>query len=118
MGSLGKSDLVIVYIYNVTINIDDSVHPEWKAWMMAIHIPEVLATKLFQDCRFTRVMVDEESGTSYSIQYRFKDMEDFQLYQQIYAPALQAKTHERFEGKYVAFRTLLEVVDEQFLSQS
>jgi hypothetical protein len=45
-------------------------------------------------------------------------MTDFQLYQQLYAPALQAKTKERFEGKFVAFRTLLEVVDEQFLSQS
>lgn len=48
MGSLGKSDLVNVYIYNVTLNIDDSVHEEWKGWMMAIHIPEVLSTKLFK----------------------------------------------------------------------
>jgi len=102
-----------MYIYNVTINIDDSVHEEWKGWMMGIHIPEVLATGLFQDCRFTRVMVDEETGTTYSIQYRFKDMVDFQLYQQMYAPALQAKTKERYEGKFVAFRTLLELIDEQ-----
>jgi hypothetical protein len=57
-----------MFIYNVTINIEDSVHEEWKGWMMGIHIPEVLATGLFQECRFTRVMVDEESGTTYSIQ--------------------------------------------------
>ncbi len=102
-----------MYIYNVTINIDDSVHEEWKGWMMGVHIPEGWATGLCQDGRFTRGRGDEESGTTYSIQYRFKDMVDFQLYQQMYAPALQAKTKERYEGKFVAFRTLLELIDEQ-----
>ncbi|MGQ3086877.1 DUF4286 family protein, partial [Flavobacterium sp.] len=28
-------------IYNVTINIDDSVHDKWLTWMMEKHIPEV-----------------------------------------------------------------------------
>ncbi|MEJ6738829.1 MAG: DUF4286 family protein [Cryomorphaceae bacterium] len=102
-----------MYIYNVTINIDNSCHDDWKGWMVRIHIPEVLATGLFQECRFTRVMVEEEEGTTYSVQYLFKDMTNYQRYQQMYAPALQAKTQERYDGKFVAFRTLLELIDEQ-----
>ena len=35
---------LIMYIYNVTTNIDESVHDEWLHWMKEIHIPDVLAT--------------------------------------------------------------------------
>ncbi|MEO8448027.1 MAG: DUF4286 family protein, partial [bacterium] len=26
-------------LYNVTVNVDDSVHDEWLEWMKTIHIP-------------------------------------------------------------------------------
>ena len=34
-------------IYNVTINIEESVEKEWLAWMQQVHIPEVIATGKF-----------------------------------------------------------------------
>ncbi len=101
-----------MYIYNVTLNIDDSVQEVWKKWMKEIHIPEVLATGMFVSNRFCRVMVDEESGTTYSIQYLVKDLESYKLYQQLYAPKLQKEHNAKFKGKFVAFRTLLELLDE------
>ena len=103
-----------MYIYNVTVNIEDSAHDEWKHWMETTHIPDVMATGLFKNCRFTQVMVDEESGTTYSIQYMVKDMETFQLYQEMYAPNLQKDHKEKFEGKFVAFRTMLKMEGEFF----
>ena len=103
-----------MYIYNVTVNIEDSAHKEWLKWMKTVHIPDVLATGLFESCRFTEVMVDEESGTTYSIQYLVKDMETFQLYQEMYAPNLQKEHKEKFEGKFVAFRTMLKMEGEFF----
>ena len=36
-----------MYIYNVTINIEDSVHDKWTAWMQKKHIPDMLATGNF-----------------------------------------------------------------------
>jgi hypothetical protein len=101
-----------MYLYNVTVNIDDSAHAEWKNWMLETHIPEVLATGQFVDCRFTRVLVEEESGTTYSIQYRFEALEDFQLYQELYAPALRQQSDAKFGSQQVAFRTLLEIQHE------
>jgi hypothetical protein len=101
-----------MYIYNVTVNIDDSAHKDWVNWMRETHIPDVLNTGLFASCRFCKVMVDEESGTTYSIQYLVKDLETLQLYQQLYAPALQKEHTERYKGKFVAFRTILELKDE------
>ena len=31
-------------IYNVTSNIDESIHDEWLNWMRQEHIPQVLGT--------------------------------------------------------------------------
>lgn len=101
-----------MYIYNVTVNIDDSAHQDWYAWMKKTHIPDVLNTGLFESCRFCKVMVDEESGTTYSIQYLVKDLETLALYQEMYAPALQKEHMDRYSGRFVAFRTILELHEE------
>lgn len=99
-----------MYIYNVTVNIEDAVHEEWLAWMKTEHIPEVMKTGLFEEYRFSRVMVEEESGITYSVQYLVKDLETLQLYNEMYAPALQNEHRSRYEGKFVAFRTVMEIV--------
>ena len=70
-------------IYNVTVNVDDSIQDEWIAWMKKEHIQAVLDTGLFTGYRFTKVLVEEESGTTYSIQYEAADLESFKLYEQI-----------------------------------
>jgi hypothetical protein len=101
-----------MHIYNITINIDDSAREAWLRWMQKTHIPDVLATGLFISCRFCRVLVDEESGTTWSIQYLVKDLETLKLYQEMYAPGLQKEHQEKFAGKFVAFRTVLELVEE------
>ncbi|CAI8384121.1 MAG: Uncharacterised protein [Owenweeksia sp. TMED14] len=102
-----------MHIYNVTINIDDSVHEEWKVWMTEIHIPEVLSTGLFIESRFGRVLIEEESGTTYSIQYLFNEKSNYQLYEELYAKNIRNKTEDRFAGKFVAFRTMLDIINIQ-----
>ena len=97
-------------IYNVTVNIDDSVREDWIKWMKEIHIPDVMATGYFIENRFCRIMVEEEQGSSYSIQYRCANIADLNEYQRDHAPRLQKEHRERYEGKFVAFRTLLEEV--------
>jgi hypothetical protein len=53
--------------------------------------------------------VDDE-GATYSVQYTFNTMEEIEAYQKNHAPRLQAEHSKRYEGKYAAFRTLLEIV--------
>lgn len=97
-------------IYNVTVNIDDSVHEEWLKWMKEKHIPDVMNTGFFTENKICRILVKEESGTSYSIQYTCASLQDLQEYQQKHAPALQKEHAEKFKDKFVTFRTLLEIV--------
>ena len=103
-----------MYIYNVTINIEDDVHTQWLDWMQNKHIPDMLGTGKFLKAKLCKVLVDEElGGTTYSIQYTTKDKETLERYYKEDADRLRADGLERFEGKFVAFRTELQVIDEQ-----
>ena len=104
-----------MYIYNVTINIDESVHSTWLAWMKNEHIPAMLATGKFSNALMTRVHVEEEmGGISYSVQYRTDSKATLEKYYAEDAETLRNQS-KPFEGKFIAFRTVLEVVSEQQL---
>lgn len=100
-------------IYNVTVNIDHAVHDEWVAWMKEVHIPDVMATGLFLESRMQRVLAEDEGGITYAIQYTAADMAHYERYRDEHAPRLQADAHRQYGGRFVAFRTLLEVVHTQ-----
>ena len=97
-------------LYNVTVNIDVTVHDEWLQWMKEIHIPEVMATGCFLENKICRILAEEEGGKAYSIQYFAPDMTTYIKYQTEFAPALQQEHTQKYGGKFGAFRTLLEVV--------
>lgn len=100
-------------IYNVTVNIEESVEKEWLEWMKEIHIPDVLKTNLFSAAKMSKVLVEEQmGGITYSIQYSCASHSDLNDYQQKYAQKLQAEHQHKYSGKFVAFRTLMEVVQE------
>lgn len=95
-------------IYSVTVSIDPAVAPQWLAWMKDTHIPEVMATGCFTGVRMARILHEEEGGTTYNMQYLATTLENYMDYQQNFAPGLQAKTKALYDGRYAAFRTLLE----------
>lgn len=99
-------------LYNVTIKIEQTIAAEWLEWMKTVHIPDVMATKLFTEYKICKILHDDEDGgETYAIQYFCPSMEDFYLYQKQYAKALQAEHMEKYKDRYVAFRTLMEVVE-------
>ena len=102
-------------LYNVTTNIDESVHHQWLQWMQQKHIPEVLATGKFTSARLVRVLVEEElGGLTYAIQYTTDSKETLQRYYDEDAPRLREEGSRLFGDKMLAFRTELEFVSEFF----
>ena len=98
-------------LYNVTTNIDASVHEEWMQWMLNSHIPDVMITGMFLEFHVLKVVSDDESGGhTYSVQYLCESMEKFKQYEDIYAPALRADFIARYKDSTVSFRTLLDVI--------
>ena len=99
-------------LYNITYNIDHSVHDEWLDWMKNIHIPEAMQSGLFVENRLCRLIGDEDSGgVTYSVQYTCKSMEDFDRYENTFAPVLREQINRKYGDKFVAFRSLLEIID-------
>lgn len=99
-------------IYNVTVNVQEDIHEKWVQWMQEEHIPDMLNTKKFLKALMTKVMVEEPmGGITYSVQYTAESKEMLERYYKENADELRAKT-KPFEGKFVAFRTELEVVSE------
>ncbi len=58
-------------LYNVTINVEQSVEQAWLRWMQTEHVLDVLNTKMFVTARIFRLLnVEQSEGTTtYAVQY-------------------------------------------------
>ncbi len=100
-------------IYNVTLNIDESIHQQWLEWMQNKHIKEVLSTGCFTSARLVKVLVNEEmGGVTYSVQYHAPSREHLDNYYQNHADELRKEGLQLFADKMLAFRTELEIISE------
>ena len=70
----------------------------------------VLATGMFIENRICLIHGETEGGISYAIQYVAPDKAHYDRYQVEFAPALQHEHGTRYAGKFVAFRTVLEII--------
>ncbi len=99
-----------MFIYNVTVKIDNSVLDEWLSWMKTKHIPDVLATQMFMDAKIMRVLTGEVDGSTFAIQYSCDNPMNIDEYQNKYAASLQKEHAEKYKDKFVAFRTIMKEV--------
>ena len=99
-------------IYNVTNQVAHNIQEDWLKWMKTEHIPEVLATGMFTHHRLVKLLeTDETDGLTYAIQYFCNTIEQYEQYINNYAPALRQKAQERWGAQFIAFRTLMEVIN-------
>lgn len=98
-------------LYNVTITIDSDAAEDWLQWMRATHIPDVMATGMFRSYRMSRLLSHEHDGAEiFTMQYLAESQAKLDEYQTRFAPELQRHVRERYEGKFAAFRTVMEVL--------
>jgi len=100
-------------IYNVTINIDDSVHQQWLDWMQEKHIKEVLEAGKFIKAKFIKIISEEATNsTTYCVQYFAKNKQQLDSYYLEKAPKLREEGLRLFGDKMLTFRTELEIFSE------
>ncbi|MFP9097590.1 DUF4286 family protein [Flavobacterium sp. RHBU_24] len=100
-------------IYNVTSNVDDSIHQQWLEWMMDKHVPDIMATGKFYKIKIVKVLGDEQhGGTTYSVQYTAENREKLDEYYRDHSPKLRGEMKQLFGDKVLQFRTELELVQE------
>ena len=99
-------------IYNVTIKIEHGAADKWLKWMKEEHLNDMMNTGLFSDYRLCKLMEQDESdGVSFVVQYHSDSIENYQSYINEHAPKMRQKGLDKFAGKMVAFRTVMEVIN-------
>lgn len=99
-------------IYNVTCNMASHLEEEWLEWIRE-HIAQILGTGLFKDAKLTRVLVEEQDGSStFSIQYKAISRETLETYYSKHAGSFRKEGFQKWGEQVLAFRTELDVLDE------
>ena len=99
-------------IYVTPIVAVSEIESEWLAWMRKTHIPQVMETGCFLECRISKIQGEEDGGSAYSCLYLAPTSEKLEEYHANHATALQQDHALRFGGKFAAFRTNLTVIEE------
>lgn len=99
-------------IYSVTVTLEPEIELEWLNWMKEKHIPDIMSTGCFIEKKLTKIIqgLDNES-INYNIQYVCSSERELQEYQKNHAPLLQKEHNLKFTDKFIAFRTLLKVIE-------
>lgn len=98
-------------IYNVTVKVDHSIAEVWLHWLQKEHIPDIMTTECFTHAVILRILeTDESEGITYAVQYHAKHKDLYFRYLEKHADGLRKKGLDKWGNKFIAFRTIMEVV--------
>lgn len=98
-------------IYNVTVKVEPAIADVWLRWLQTEHAPDVVATGCFTGYKVVRLLeVDDSEGPTYAVQYFADSFDRYKEYQSHYALDLRQKALDKWGDRFVAFRTVMEVL--------
>jgi hypothetical protein len=101
-----------VFVYNVTIKVENEFLDDWMRWAKEVQIPAILATGCFYDYRFYELMeLNEADGQTFVLQFLADSKSDYNRYMQIHHSRLRQHSREKWDDHVVSFRTLLKNVE-------
>ena len=101
-----------MFIYNVTIKVQEAIHEVWLQWLKDEHVPEVLATGCFTNATILRLLeVDDREGPTYSIQYIAESKASYNQYIENFAGILRQKSFDKWGNQFMGFRSLMQVIN-------
>src|SRR6266496_2943928 len=98
-----------MFVYNITVKVDNKIVQQWLQWQREVHIPEIMATNLFTDNKIFKLLEQDDDDTStYVLQYFAETKENYYRYINEYAPGFREKALEKWGNNFIAFRTLMQ----------
>ncbi len=99
-------------VYNVTVKVESAITDEWLIWLRNEHIPDIINTGCFTHATIFRLLeVDESEGPTFAIQYFAESKSLYNSYIQKHAEEMRKKGTDKWKGKFIAFRSVLQIVD-------
>ncbi len=101
-----------MFVYNVTIKIQDSIKNEWLTWLKEEHIPEVIDTGCFKKATILQLLeTDDTEGPTYTVQYQAESKAMYDHYIENFAGIMRQKSFGKWGDKFIAFRSVMQVVN-------
>jgi hypothetical protein len=98
-------------VYNVTVKVEHAIASQWLQWLKEEHIPAMISTGCFKRAEIFRLLeVDDTEGPTYAVQYFADNYELLTLYIEKFAGEMRNSGQLKWGDKFVAFRSVLEVV--------
>jgi hypothetical protein len=98
-------------VYNITCKVRWEILAGWLSWQQEEQVPATLATGLFDDHGFYRLLEqDEEEGPTFVIQFFTSSRERYDRFSSEFEQRLQQMGWEKWGNGVIAFRTLMESV--------
>lgn len=99
-------------VFNHTIKISLQIEKEWVEWQLKEHIPEIMATGLFDSFKLYHLLEQEETdGITFTIQYFTSSYERYREYIDTFSSRIDSKAVARWGNRFIGFRTAMELVD-------
>lgn len=109
--SIDKSYRIVMLIFNTTLHIEDAVHDECLIFLKEFYIPQALESGLLSKPALAKIeRQHEESGVSYALQFKTKDIDTLNEWVGVTGERLSAELNKKFGTKVGGFVTLLEEV--------
>ena len=99
-------------VFNITTQVEWDIADEWLNWQREEHIPEIMATNLFDDYRIFRLMdIEGDDGPTYTVQYFTSAKDRYEQYIQKEAPMLLEKAFKKWGNQFISHRSVMELVN-------
>lgn len=100
------------FIYNSTIKVSHAVHEVWLKWLKEKYIPQIMDAGCFDSYRILRLLnVDDTDGPTYALQFTAQSRGALQRFETEYQPEFAALAFAAWGDQFVAFNTIMQVVD-------
>jgi hypothetical protein len=99
-------------VYNVTVKVNHEIATAWLEWLKAEHIPAMTATGCFTHATILRLLeTDDTEGPTYAVQYFAESRGLLNNYLELHAAGLREQGLAKWGGGFIAFRSVMEVVN-------
>jgi hypothetical protein len=100
-----------MYLYNITLIIEEHTADEMLAYLNKTFIPQVIETGLFTTNKLLKVVDSPNEGITYCLQFIAENEVNYGQYVDIYSPIIEGDLNEKFKNRYMPYRTLMEYVN-------
>jgi hypothetical protein len=100
-----------MYIYNITFHVSKDIEQDWLKYVKQNFIPKMLKSGLLESSLTSKVVTEDNQGTSYSIQFKTKDKKTLDKFIEKELEPIINEINQKFAPKMVYFATELDVIN-------